>query len=137
MSGTVRDSLHVIDVVHNQDGGQRPDIIVTDTASYSDLVFGPLHLLGYSYRPASPKQYTSLTTKSGKFSLCTSLRSKGFHRRDAFDRERSCGRTLSAEAPDLSIEYFKLRTPPPPPIFDEVMLEDAPDDNARVQSNVE
>ncbi len=51
VSGTVRDSLHVIDVVHNQDGGQRPDIIVTDTASYSDLVFGLLHLLGYSYRP--------------------------------------------------------------------------------------
>ena len=52
VSGTVRDSLHVIDVVHNQDGGQRPDIVVTDTASYSDLVFGLLQLLGYSYRPA-------------------------------------------------------------------------------------
>jgi len=51
VSGTVRDSLHVIDVIHNQDGGQRPDIIVTDTASYSDLVFGLLQLLDYSYRP--------------------------------------------------------------------------------------
>lgn len=84
VSGTVRDSLHVIDVVHNQDGGQRPDIIVTDTASYSDLVFGLLHLLGYSYRPAladmpdqkmwtigrPPAAYGSLTTAArGRISL--------------------------------------------------------------------
>ena len=84
VSGTVRDSLHVIDVVHNQDGGQRPDIIVTDTASYSDLVFGLLHLLGYSYRPAladmpdqkmwtigrPPGAYGSLTTAArGRISL--------------------------------------------------------------------
>ena len=52
VSGTVRDSLHVIDEIYSQDGGQRPDIIVTDTASYSDLVFGLLELLGFSYRPA-------------------------------------------------------------------------------------
>jgi TnpA family transposase len=84
VSGTVRDSLHVIDVVHNQDGGQRPDIIVTDTASYSDLVFGLLHLLGYSYRPEladmpdqkmwtigrPPAAYGSLTTAArGRISL--------------------------------------------------------------------
>ena len=52
VSGTVRDSLHIIDVLYSQDGGQRPDIIVTDTASYSDIVFGLLQLLGFSYRPA-------------------------------------------------------------------------------------
>ncbi len=52
VSGTVRDSLHVIDVLYSQDGGQRPDIVVTDTSSYSDLVFGLLQLLGFSYRPA-------------------------------------------------------------------------------------
>ena len=84
VSGTVRDSLHVIDVVHNQDGGQRPDIIVTYTASYSDLVFGLLHLLGYSYRPEladmpdqkmwtigrPPADYGSLTTAArGRISL--------------------------------------------------------------------
>jgi TnpA family transposase len=52
VSGTPRDSLHMIDVVFSQDGGQRPDIIVADTGSYSDLVFGLVQLLGMEYRPA-------------------------------------------------------------------------------------
>lgn len=30
------------------DGGQRPDIVVTDIGSYSDVVFGLLQLLGSS-----------------------------------------------------------------------------------------
>ncbi len=30
------------------DGGQRPDIVVTDIGSYSDVVFGLLQLLGPS-----------------------------------------------------------------------------------------
>jgi Tn3 transposase DDE domain len=34
VAGTVRDSLHMIDVLFNQDGGQRPDIVVSDTGSY-------------------------------------------------------------------------------------------------------
>jgi len=51
-SGTPRDSLHMIDVVYNHDGGQRPDIIVSDAGSYSDLVFGLVHLLDMEYRPA-------------------------------------------------------------------------------------
>jgi TnpA family transposase len=51
-SGTERDSLHMIDVVFSQDGGQRPDIIVADTGSYSDLVFGLTQLLDIEYRPA-------------------------------------------------------------------------------------
>lgn len=33
-------------------GGQRPDIIVADTGSYSDLVFGLVQLLDMEYRPA-------------------------------------------------------------------------------------
>lgn len=52
VSGTPRDSLHMIDVVFSQDGGQRPDIIVADTGSYSDLVFGLVALLDMEYRPA-------------------------------------------------------------------------------------
>jgi TnpA family transposase len=51
-SGTPRDSLHMIDVVYSQDGGQRPDVIVSDSGAYSDLVFGLVHLLGMEYRPA-------------------------------------------------------------------------------------
>jgi TnpA family transposase len=52
VSGTARDSLHMIDVAFSQDQGQRPDIIVADTGSFSDLVFGLCHLLGREYRPA-------------------------------------------------------------------------------------
>ena len=52
VSGTVRDSLHMIDVIFGLDGGELPEIVVSDTASYSDVVFGLLELLGISYRPA-------------------------------------------------------------------------------------
>jgi TnpA family transposase len=52
VSGTVRDSLHMIDVIFGLDGGDLPEIVVTDTGSYSDVVFGLLELLGISYRPA-------------------------------------------------------------------------------------
>ena len=52
VSGTVRDSLHMIDVIFGLDGGDLPEVAVSDTGSYSDLVFGLLELLGISYRPA-------------------------------------------------------------------------------------
>ena len=52
VSGTVRDSLHMVDVIFGLDGGELPEIVVSDTGSYSDLVFGLLELLGISYRPA-------------------------------------------------------------------------------------
>jgi TnpA family transposase len=54
VSGTVRDSLHMIDVIFGLDSGPLPEIVVTDTdtGSYSDVVFGLLKLLGISYRPA-------------------------------------------------------------------------------------
>ncbi|MEU7769038.1 Tn3 family transposase [Nocardia sp. NPDC049190] len=34
-----------------QSGGKVPEAIITDTGSYSDIVFGLLHLLGRRYRP--------------------------------------------------------------------------------------
>ena len=52
VSGTVRDSLHMVDVIFGLDGGEVPEIVVSDAGSYSDLVFGLLELLGISYRPA-------------------------------------------------------------------------------------
>ncbi|MEV4247714.1 Tn3 family transposase [Streptosporangium canum] len=52
VSGTVRDSLHMVDVIFGLDGGDLPEIVVSDTGSYSDLTFGLLELLGISYRPA-------------------------------------------------------------------------------------
>jgi hypothetical protein len=42
----VRDSLHMVDVIFGLDGGELPEIVVSDTASYSDFVFGLLELLG-------------------------------------------------------------------------------------------
>ncbi|MCF3106967.1 hypothetical protein IPZ58_36230 [Streptomyces roseoverticillatus] len=30
----------MLDVLYDRDGGKRPEMIVTDTASYSDIVFG-------------------------------------------------------------------------------------------------
>jgi TnpA family transposase len=51
VSGAPRDSLHMIDVAFSQDQGQRPDVLVADTGSYSDLVFGLSTLLGIEYRP--------------------------------------------------------------------------------------
>ena len=32
--GTLRDSLFILDAIHNRDGGPRPEIVITDTASY-------------------------------------------------------------------------------------------------------
>ncbi|GAA3228927.1 hypothetical protein GCM10017691_20550 [Pseudonocardia petroleophila] len=51
MSGTPRDSLHVIDLIYRQDGGRRPEVILSDTGSYSDTVCGLMRLLGFDYRP--------------------------------------------------------------------------------------
>jgi TnpA family transposase len=52
VSGTDRDCLHALDVVFGSGEGRRADVIVTDTGSYSDLVFGLVHLLDKEYRPA-------------------------------------------------------------------------------------
>ncbi len=51
VSGTPRDSLHVIDLIYRQDGGPRPEVIISDTGSYSDMVCGLMPLLGFDYRP--------------------------------------------------------------------------------------
>ena len=49
--GTVRDSLPVHDGLLNLDGGPKPEMIASDTASYSDQVFGLFTLLGYRFSP--------------------------------------------------------------------------------------
>ncbi|MER6611503.1 Tn3 family transposase [Streptomyces sp. NPDC000927] len=51
VAGTPRDSLYVLDVLYDRDGGKRPEMIVTYTASYSDIVFGLLTLAGFTYPP--------------------------------------------------------------------------------------
>jgi TnpA family transposase len=51
LSGTPRDSLYTVDLMYCRDGGMRPEVFISDTGSYSDMVFGLLKLLGVSYRP--------------------------------------------------------------------------------------
>jgi TnpA family transposase len=49
--GTIRDSLYILDTLLDIDGGPRPEQVVTDTASYSDQVFGLFRLLGFQFSP--------------------------------------------------------------------------------------
>ena len=51
VSGAPRDSLHALDVAFSLDHGQRPDILISDTGAYSDLMFGLCNPLGIEYRP--------------------------------------------------------------------------------------
>jgi len=51
LSGTPRDSLYAVDLMYRRDGGPRPEVFISDTGSYSDMVFGLLRLLGVAYRP--------------------------------------------------------------------------------------
>lgn len=51
VAGTPRDSPYVLDVLYDRDSGKRPEMIVTDTASYPDIVFGLLTLAGFAYAP--------------------------------------------------------------------------------------
>ncbi|TQN31697.1 TnpA family transposase [Haloactinospora alba] len=49
--GTLRDSLFILDAIHARDGGEKPERVVTDNASYSDLVFGLFAICGYQFSP--------------------------------------------------------------------------------------
>ncbi|WP_405432838.1 Tn3 family transposase [Micromonospora sp. NBC_00617] len=51
LSGTPRDTLHFVDLVYDPHGGPRPEVLITDQGSYSDLIFGIVTLLGFDYRP--------------------------------------------------------------------------------------
>jgi TnpA family transposase len=49
--GTVRDSLFILEGLLEQQTGLRPHEVMSDTAGYSDLVFGLFWLLGYQFSP--------------------------------------------------------------------------------------
>ncbi len=49
--GTLRDSLNLLAVVLEQETELNPTEIMTDTAGYTDTVFGIFHLLGYQFSP--------------------------------------------------------------------------------------
>ncbi|MGH3193048.1 MAG: Tn3 family transposase [Streptosporangiaceae bacterium] len=52
VAGTDRDCLHAIDLFFGSGAANLPEVLITDTGSYSDLVFGIAQLLGVDYRPA-------------------------------------------------------------------------------------
>jgi hypothetical protein len=49
--GTLRDSMVILDGLLEQHTSLRPTALVTDSASYSDIVFGLFMLLGYRFCP--------------------------------------------------------------------------------------
>jgi len=49
--GTERDSLYELDVLLNPDHGRCPELVTSDTAGYSDLVFGLYRICGMQYAP--------------------------------------------------------------------------------------
>lgn len=51
--GTPRDSLFILDALLNLDGGVKPEMVATDNASYSDMVFG-IFKTSRSGRPRCP-----------------------------------------------------------------------------------
>ncbi|GAA0451525.1 transposase [Actinoplanes capillaceus] len=51
VSGAAKDTLHFVDLVFNPDSDRRPEVLITDQGSYSDIVFGIVTLLGFDYRP--------------------------------------------------------------------------------------
>ncbi|MDN6125720.1 MAG: Tn3 family transposase [Lactiplantibacillus plantarum] len=51
VAGTLRDSLYLLEGFLNQTSDLEPQQIMTDTAGYSDLVFGLFGLLGFQFSP--------------------------------------------------------------------------------------
>lgn len=49
--GTIRDSLRLLELVLEQSTEVQPKEIMTDTAGYSDIIFGLFALLGYQFSP--------------------------------------------------------------------------------------
>ncbi len=49
--GTLRDSLYILDGLLEQQTSLQPHELMTDTAGYSDQVFGLFRLLGYQFSP--------------------------------------------------------------------------------------
>lgn len=49
--GTIRDSLRLLELILEQSTELQPKEIMTDTAGYSDIIFGLFALLGYQFSP--------------------------------------------------------------------------------------
>lgn len=47
VSGAAKDTLHFVDLIFNPDSDRRPEVLITDQGSYSDIVFAIVTLLGF------------------------------------------------------------------------------------------
>src|ERR1019366_8611022 len=60
--GTPRDSLFILDTLLNLDAGPRPEVVTTDNASYSDMVFGVFAILNYRFARRFANRYRPMST---------------------------------------------------------------------------
>lgn len=49
--GTLRDSMVILDAIFNLDVATAPELVITDNASYSDIVLGLFAICGYQFAP--------------------------------------------------------------------------------------
>lgn len=79
VSGTLRDSLYLLEGFLNQPSELTPNQIMTDTAGYSDMIFGLFGLLGFQFSPRiandkGTKLYEStLTLTTGNLIRCLKI----------------------------------------------------------------
>jgi TnpA family transposase len=92
--GTVRDSLYILDLLLNIDGGPRPQVVITDEASYTDMVFGLFRILGFQFSPRiadlTDTRFLRADAVADYGSLNSIARSKV-----SLNRIRTAGRTCS------------------------------------------
>lgn len=43
--------MYILDVIHRLDAAEPPEIVTTDTGSYSDIVYGMFAICGYQFAP--------------------------------------------------------------------------------------
>ncbi|GAA5075548.1 hypothetical protein GCM10023259_078170 [Thermocatellispora tengchongensis] len=55
--GTPRDSLYILDCLINLDAGPKPEVVTTDQASDSDMVFGIFSMLGYRFADLGDQRF--------------------------------------------------------------------------------
>ena len=77
--GTLRDSVYILEGLLQNDTSLRPVQIMTDTASYSDLVFGLFRLLGYQFSPRLADAGSARFWRVDAHADCGSLNELGKH----------------------------------------------------------
>ncbi|WP_344953113.1 Tn3 family transposase [Sphaerisporangium flaviroseum] len=65
LSGTPRDTLHFVELICDPHGGPRPEVLISDQGSYSDLIFGIVTLLGLTAGRCWPTCPTCPTPSCG------------------------------------------------------------------------